>query len=584
MNEIIETTAQEVQPPAGIVRVEQSAPINLFGERSPRAIRARAVETANELAEVIKKQDLASDIKGRMHVRVEGWTMLGSLLGVFPVIEWTRPLMHEGKYMGWEARCEVRTMAGAVVGAAEAMCSIREPRWGNADSYAVRSMAQCVPLDSEILTRRGFKRPSELTLGEDVLAYVVEEDRTRWTPLLGVSVFLEPQRLERLTSRSFNLRCTPDHSWAVQRLRGREREPYQELIPANLLKARDNILTAAPEPVGGDSPITPDEAAIIGWLITDGSIVRRGEGIHVRSHIDQSKEPYVSEIRELVGAISRESVTVPDPANTTPSGYSWGTKPVTRFSLTAGATRALLEKAGISGREDAPALVCRLSPASRRAMLDAMLKADGSRLRGGDLWRWGKKNPESVETFLILCALEGIPLGRQHARDDLTFYTMRRHRSILVKALNREDGGREAVWCPTTVHGTWVMRQNGQVTITGNTRAISKAMRGPVGWVMSLAGYEPCPAEEVEEAEGQAQASNPPQAQQQSPHQRLAGLARQVHGAERTGPLLWERLMQEGIIEQAPARLTQLPLEATERALELYEKLFQEKTLRGGTR
>lgn len=33
-----------------------------------------------------------------------------------------------------------------------------------------------------------------------------------------------------------------------------------------------------------------------------------------------------------------------------------------------------------------------------------------------------------------------------------------------------EDAGRTEVWCPTTKYGTWVMRQNGRTTITGNTK------------------------------------------------------------------------------------------------------------------
>ncbi len=33
-----------------------------------------------------------------------------------------------------------------------------------------------------------------------------------------------------------------------------------------------------------------------------------------------------------------------------------------------------------------------------------------------------------------------------------------------------EDAGRTDVWCPTTKYGTWVMRQNGRVMITGNTK------------------------------------------------------------------------------------------------------------------
>ena len=69
---------------------------------------------ANALASVVKANKLTVTIQGREHVLVEGWTLLGSMLGVFPVTVWSRQLDD-----GWEARVEARTLDGRVVGAAE---------------------------------------------------------------------------------------------------------------------------------------------------------------------------------------------------------------------------------------------------------------------------------------------------------------------------------------------------------------------------------------------------------------------------------------------------------------------------------
>src|SRR5690606_8906360 len=48
--------------------------------------------------------------------------------------------------------------------------------------------AECVPLDSEILTRDGWKTYDQLQIGEEVLAYDCETDTCRWVPLLNVTV------------------------------------------------------------------------------------------------------------------------------------------------------------------------------------------------------------------------------------------------------------------------------------------------------------------------------------------------------------------------------------------------------------
>jgi hypothetical protein len=110
---------------------------NLFHTDDPVEVITRASRAAEALKGVIRQQGLVSNIQGREHVRVEGWTTLGSMLGVVPVVTWTRPTTD-----GWEARVEARTLDGRVVGAAEAMCSKSERTWRSRDDYALRSMAQ----------------------------------------------------------------------------------------------------------------------------------------------------------------------------------------------------------------------------------------------------------------------------------------------------------------------------------------------------------------------------------------------------------------------------------------------------------
>jgi hypothetical protein len=61
------------------------------------------------------------------------------MLGVVPVVEWTRPL-EDGA--GWEARVQAFTLDGRLVGADESMCSRSESHWRTRDEFALRSMAQ----------------------------------------------------------------------------------------------------------------------------------------------------------------------------------------------------------------------------------------------------------------------------------------------------------------------------------------------------------------------------------------------------------------------------------------------------------
>lgn len=126
-------------------------PMTLFGTDDPEAVIAKATRSAEALAAVVRDRKLAVNIKGREHVKVEGWTLLGSMLGVFPVCVWSRKL--DG---GWEARVEARTRFGEVVGAAEAECLYSEARWKDRDDYALRSMAQTRATSKALRQPLGF--------------------------------------------------------------------------------------------------------------------------------------------------------------------------------------------------------------------------------------------------------------------------------------------------------------------------------------------------------------------------------------------------------------------------------------------
>jgi hypothetical protein len=171
--------------------VERELAPGIFGRLSATETVQEAIEVSKALAKVLEGEDgrrpLYVQIGDRRHVMVEGWTLLGSMLKVYPVTAWTRPVQDgEGRWTtpettsviqtlhskwchqgakghkqkegcetyekekrivngpgrgGWEARVEVFTAAGQLVGAAEAECRWEETDWQDRDSYAVRSMA-----------------------------------------------------------------------------------------------------------------------------------------------------------------------------------------------------------------------------------------------------------------------------------------------------------------------------------------------------------------------------------------------------------------------------------------------------------
>ena len=149
---IEEADIEEVEDALPAVTVNtDSHPANLFGAHTPEAVLEQATAQAKVLKDVIVKQGLSSNIQGREHVNVEGWTTLGSMLGVFPIVEWTRETAD-----GWEARVVAKTLDGREVGAAEAMCTRSERTWAKRDDYALRSMAQTRATSKALRLPLGF--------------------------------------------------------------------------------------------------------------------------------------------------------------------------------------------------------------------------------------------------------------------------------------------------------------------------------------------------------------------------------------------------------------------------------------------
>lgn len=176
--EVIESTAVDVYTPP--------APASLFRTDDPVEVIEKATKVADALKAIIVRQKLFTRINNRDHVQVEGWTTLGSMLGVVPVVVWSRRIDPPTKYdvevvhyewvnadgrrtkrekgrsnytvegYDWEARVEARTMDGRTVGGAEAMCSRNEYSWSQREDYALRSMAQTRAVSKALRGPLGF--------------------------------------------------------------------------------------------------------------------------------------------------------------------------------------------------------------------------------------------------------------------------------------------------------------------------------------------------------------------------------------------------------------------------------------------
>lgn len=99
-----------------------------------------ATEIANILKDIIETQGLFKKIGQGKHVIVEGWTTLGTLLGV-TAREKSVEEQADGSYVA--SVDLVRADTGCVIGGGSALCSVDEENWApsRVDKFARRSMA-----------------------------------------------------------------------------------------------------------------------------------------------------------------------------------------------------------------------------------------------------------------------------------------------------------------------------------------------------------------------------------------------------------------------------------------------------------
>ena len=316
----------------------------------------------------------------------------------------------------------------------------------------------CLTLDTEILTKQGWKLHSELEIGEIVAAYDWSGKREIvWTPLNKI-VYKEDQPLVEMRNKSFRFQCTPDHSWIVKRRkRGKMvADTYRRQRLDQIAPTQTSLVLAAECSEGGELQISPSEAAVLGWIVTDGWVSTKGVGI---AYLCQKN--YADNVIDDLQK----------------SGLEWSelqpkSNGVRIFRLSAVAFADLCDRSGFSGKKSLPAIAAALSPDARRSMLEVMLLAEGTNNGTSRKAIFCQKSGPVSDAFQILATLCGQRLGveREHQSQWGTSnrIPLLRHRNITKPTIIPLDG-LHRVWCPSVNEGAVVARHRGQVTITGNT-------------------------------------------------------------------------------------------------------------------
>lgn len=306
----------------------------------------------------------------------------------------------------------------------------------------------CVPEDTEILTRSGWKRYFQLEDNEEVLTYNQELNKTEWQQVDEVATFEFDDYLTKMKNSDIEILCTENHRWVIQTMNTSRgfafpylSKPY--ILETNQLNSSDKILTCAEIIDSKESYLTKEQARLIGWLITDGYYRFKGE--YCEGVIYQHPKKYLDEVILVAGGNPRK----PHPD-------------------TGVICVPVLKERMNEIKQTLSFIIPAITNSSKEVlevMYDAMYKADGtvSDNRTSDFLAAQKTSVREI--FRILCVL----LGKRTSENPRGI-VIQKNKSIGVQNLKFSSYRYKGIiWCPKTKNGTWVMKQNDLITITGNT-------------------------------------------------------------------------------------------------------------------
>lgn len=152
----------------------------------------------------------------------------------------------------------------------------------------------CHDAETQALTKRGWLYHHEIVDTDEVLSLNTDTGAAEWTPIIKKIEAPYAGSMRRLESRSISALVTGNH-------RVLHRPDYAaNLQYKHAAEIRGRIgVPLNGSSVNGEYPLTDDQIAIAGWILTDGSISWRGNSPHVVLY--QSKDG--CEIERLLGAL-----------------------------------------------------------------------------------------------------------------------------------------------------------------------------------------------------------------------------------------------------------------------------------------
>lgn len=305
----------------------------------------------------------------------------------------------------------------------------------------------CLDSGVEALTRNGWKKHQDISVGDEILAFNPEDFTTRWETTKDI--YVGPYVGEAYDTALCT--TTPQHKWFG---RTRRQNKHHVYFAGDTGFPKHLVVPVCGEPKSPTEETVPDWLVwIVGLVITDGMLVRCA-----------TKPSMNNRVRIFQKASSEKARII----------ESWLRKSDKKFTFHTrkdgiGVFEFSGELAGLvrSTINDKKVLLYswlqKLSKRQVRLLFDAFVFGDGS---GKD--KVCQKNRDVLEPLQAAMSWSGIPnrLSKPDCAGMSLLSKKTREYTTLKQKKTYYSG---TVWCPTVESGFWVARKNGRVFVTGNS-------------------------------------------------------------------------------------------------------------------
>lgn len=344
----------------------------------------------------------------------------------------------------------------------------------------------CVPVDNtKVLTSEGWKSYDELYTGQKVLSYNREKGCSEWDHIKALHYF-EDKEIISMGNKSWSMESTADHRWLGKRRtgKGNTRREVEEFITTGNIKSEFKLYNTSPTKLDSFSRLSPNESAILAWLLSDGSWTWSEPSIRtstcggarqgVKATIDQSSHKYWKEIEYLLNEDCAGTGCRQEKPYTINSGES---RVKYTYSVNAEWMRGLFNKADLpkvnKHNIDYSELILSLNTESLEAFIHNFWLADGYTTQQG-----GRVITQNRGKILdaVLLALDLLGVNYSITPCNTNYPT--EHICVDVRLLKKSytgstrfvktSKGVRPSFCITTNNSTFIMKQEDTVSITGN--------------------------------------------------------------------------------------------------------------------